>query len=86
MKVNFTTHAVKFISVYFGIEIEISRDYCGVRYRASNYAPTKETNQYGRVSRWQEIKYDGDRPFFVFRGGKEYLDEYMKVDWSPQTL
>lgn len=80
MKARFTTHAAKSVTVYFGIEIEVSHDGTRVRYRSSNYAPVKEANRYSRVSRWQEIKCDGDRAYFIFHGRKEYLDEYTKID------
>lgn len=79
MKARFTTHAAKCTSVFFAIEIEISNDGSCVRYRKSNYAPTKGGTEYGRVSRWQEIKYYGERAYFIFHGRREYLDGYMRV-------
>ncbi len=79
MKANFTPHAVKCETVYFGIEIEVSNDGSCVRYRASNYAPSKGGTEYGRVSRWQEIKYSGERPYFIYHGRREFLDDYMRV-------
>lgn len=80
MKAQFTIHAAKSITIYFGIEIEISRDGSSVRYRKANYIPADEKNKYGHVSHWQDIKYDNERPYFIYHGGREYLDEYMKVD------
>lgn len=79
MKANFTPCAAKCVTVYFGIEIEISRDCSCVRYRASNYMPSNGGTEYGRVSRWQEIRYSGDRPYFIYHGRREFLDDYMCV-------
>ena len=79
MKAKFTTHAAKSTSVYFGIEIEISKDCSCVRYRASNYAPSKGGTEYGCVSRWQEIKFSRERPYFIYHGRREFLDDYMRV-------
>ncbi len=79
MKANFITHAAKCVTVCFGIEIEISNDCSCVRYRASNYLPSKGGTEYGRVSRWQEIKFSGERPYFIYHGRREFLDDYMRV-------
>lgn len=80
MKARFITHAAKAVSVFFGIEIELSDDGSGVRYRRANYAPSTPGIEYSRVSRWQQVKYECDRPYFICNGSREYLDEYTKVD------
>lgn len=79
MKTNFTPHAFKSVTVYFGIEIELSKDCSCVRYRDGNYVPSKGGIDYRRVSRWMEIRFSGERPYFIHHGRREFLDGYMRV-------
>lgn len=79
MKANFKPHAFKSTSVYDGIEIEVSNDGSCIRYRYGFYSIASRTMIYGRVSRWQEVRYRGNRPYFIYHGRREFLDEYPRV-------
>lgn len=80
MKAKFVIHAVNCFTVWskhLAIEIEISKDGSCVRYRDSYYL--KGEDGYGRVSRWQKIRSNGKRSYFIHHGRREFMNNYTRV-------
>ena len=83
MKANFVIHAVNCFTVWskhFAIEIEFSKDGSCIRYRDSYLiSPLTGETGYDRVSRWQKIRSNGKRSYFIHHGRREFLDGYTRV-------
>ena len=65
-----------------GIQIQVSEDGSAVRARYSFYSALDNQTHESESTDWIEIEYEDTeeaKPYFVFAGGKQYLDDYPRI-------
>ena len=72
MKNLFTSHGYLTLSNHGGLEIEIN-----------NSGDAARLSYYGKVSRWQEIKYNfSGSPYVTYYGRRWQLDQFMRAGFG----